>query len=184
MNNAGWGDYQAEVKVEAASEETEEAFRARRDAAILGWREDKQQATFWKQRETASRATVSSILFPNPVKGTQRYDLGAGYKVKLVFGFNYTLGIKDMPNPLEPGETISIEKQAEDLQEAIRQVGNEGPFLADRLIKWKPELSATEYEALDPDNPNHMKIKALIDAIMTKKPASPQLELEEPKASQ
>lgn len=183
MNNAGWGDYNPEVQAVAGAAETPEAFTARRDAEILGWREDKQQLDFWKEREAASRITVSATLFPTPRKGTQRYELGAGYKVKLIHGLNYTLGDKDMVDPLRPGETIPVNRQVEDLQEAIAQVGNEGAFLADRIIKWRPELSATEYEALDPENPNHMRIKELIDAILTIKPASPQLTLEEPKAA-
>lgn len=181
MNNTGWGDYKPEAAVEAAPAETPEEFAARRDKEILAWNADKQQLGFYKAQEAASRAAVATTLFPTPRKGTQHYELGHGYKVTLVHGLTYTLGNKDMPDPLNPGETIKVEKQVEDLQEAIANLGNEGPFLAERLIKWKPELSETEYKALDADNPTHMQAKALIDAILTTKPASPQLTFVEPK---
>lgn len=181
MNNTGWGDYKPEVQAAPMPMESEAEFTARRDTEILNWKADKEKLAFYKAEEAASRARVTATLFPTPKKGTQRYELGNGYRVKLVHGNNYTLGNKDMPHPLEPGALYPVNKQVEDLQEAIANLGNEGPFLAERLIKWKPELSETEYLALDPEIEVHREAKALIDAILTVKPASPQLELEEPK---
>lgn len=127
------------------------------------------------------RVKVTETLFPTPKKGTQRYALNGGYNVKLVHGWTYSLGIKDMPNPDVEGETIPINKQIEDLQQAISETGNEGPLLAERLIKWKPELLPSEYLKLNPDYPVEKQIKDMIDALLTVKPASPQLAFEEPK---
>lgn len=176
----GWGNIAPEATAEAAPAETPEEFAARRDNAILTWRNNRQQLDFWKTEEANIRADVTAICFPNARKGTQRYDLGAGYKLKLVYGFNYTLGNKEMVDP-STNELIPVNKQVEDLEEAISQLGNEGPFLAERLIRWKPELVEKEYLALDPEIPAHAEAKALIDAILIVKPASPQLTLEEPK---
>jgi hypothetical protein len=183
MTNQGWGVPPAEANVEAAPVETPEEFAARRDNAILTWRHDKQQLDFWKGNEAARRAEVTAICFPEAKKGTQRYPLGSGYALKLVYGYNYKLGNKEMVDPINPGEAIPVRKQVEMLEDAIAELGNEGPFLAQRLIKWTPELVEREYLALDSDNETHMKAKALIDAILTITPASPQLALEEPKAS-
>ena len=180
MTNQGWGTPPV-ANAEAGAAETPEQFNARRDAEILSWRGLKQQLDFYKLEENKARLAVTATLFPTPKKGTQRYELGAGYKVKLVHGNNYKLGNKDLVDPVE-GEAIPINKQVEALEDAIREVGNEGSFLADRLIKWKPELSESEYLALDPENETHMKVKALIDANLTITPATPQLTLEEPKA--
>jgi len=181
MTTEGWGNVPAEVNAEVNAGESKEAFNARRDAELLEWRSLKEQAAFYTAQEKEARAKVTATLFPQATKGTQRYELGHGYKVKLVYGFTYTLGNKDLVDPAT-NEKIPVNKQVEELENAIAQLGNEGPFLADRLIKWKPELVEREYLALDKENPTHMEAKELIDAILTVKPASPQLTLEEPKA--
>lgn len=180
MDGEGWGQAPVEAHVEAAPAESEADFLARRDAEIMAWQAAKPVAAEAVERERELRARVTATLFPTPRKGTQRYDLGGGYKVKLVHGTTYNLGNKDMVDPAT-NEPIPIKKQVEDLQQAIAELGNEGPMLAERLIKWKPELSASEYEKLNVEFDIEAKAKALIDAILTTKPASPQLELEEPK---
>lgn len=141
---------------------------------VNNWLGIKQQLATVTLEEKELRATITGAFFPNPSKGTQRFDLGGGYKMKLVHGYRYELGNKD-------AET-SIEAQAQTLHQQIAALGNEGPFLADRLIKWKPELVAKEYEALDMANPTHAKAKELIEQILTVKDNSPQLTFEEPKA--
>ena len=154
--------------------ETPEALVARMKPTIENWLGLKANLAAVTLSEKEARATVSSAMFPSPVKGTQRFDLGGGYKLKLVHGYTYSLGIKD-------AET-SIEIQVQQLHAAIASLGNEGPFLADRLIRWKPELVASEYEKLDMSNPTHAKAKELIGDLLAVKDASPQLTFEEPKA--
>ncbi len=77
---------------------------------------------------------------------------------------------------------VPIESQVNGVIDAIEalEIGG-GSLLANRLIKWKPELVASEYEKLNPEFELDIKAKALIDSILTIKPASPQLTLEEPK---
>lgn len=181
MSNEGWGNYSPEAAVEAAPAETPEAFAARRDGIIQTWRAAIEPKKQWENYEKECRANVVGICFPRPVKGTQRYELGGGYKLKLVHGVTYTLGNKDMVDPIL-NEKVSIESQVRGVLEQIAALGNEGPMLADRLVKWKPELNATEYEKLSDEFDVEAKAKALIDTILTSKPASPQLTLEEPKA--
>jgi hypothetical protein len=56
--------------------------------------------------------------------------------------------------------------------------------IAERIVKWKPDLSVSEYETLAAsENETDIKAKTLIDAILTVKPASPQLTFEPPKAA-
>lgn len=180
MTSEGWGAPPV-AEATAAPVETPEAFLARRNHEIECWLAGKTTLENAKEDERSWREKVVSTLFPNPHKGTQRYELSGGYKVKLVHGLTYSLGIKDMPNPDIEGAVIPINKQIEDLQQAIHETGNEGPVLAERLIKWKPELSATEYEKLNVEYPVEKQIKEMIDALLTVKPASPQLSFEEPK---
>jgi hypothetical protein len=180
MTNEGWAGYNAEANAEAAPTETPQAFAARRDNEIMEWRGLKEQATFYVEQERLARAKVASTLFPNAHKGTQRYELGAGYKVKLQYGFTYTLGDKDLVDPATNAK-VPIASQVEGIEDAIAALGNEGPMLADRLIRWKPELVESEYLKLNPEFEIEKQVKALIDSILTVKPKSPVLELEEPK---
>lgn len=161
--------------------ETAEQFAARRDALINNWLAEKQRSTAAVEAERGIRANLTTLLFPTPVKGTQRYALNAGYNIKLVHGMTYTLGDKDMIDPAT-NTKVPIETQVEAVLKEISDMGNEGPLLAERLVKWKPELSESEYLKLDITLETDRKIKDLIDSILTIKPSSPQLTFEEPKA--
>jgi hypothetical protein len=164
--------------------ETPEAFNARRDAEILKWNKDKLLLTSIKEEEATSRATVAATLFPNPKKGTNRYQLGNGYAVKLVYGTTYTLGdktkVRDTPDGQVP---VPINNQVNEALARIRGLGNRGHELADELVKWKPELSEKAYLALNAEGADETDkmAKKIIDEILTTKPASPQLEFETPK---
>lgn len=161
--------------------EDPEHFRLRRNAEIEHWLNAKPILESAKQNEMDLRTKVTATLFPAPKKGTQRYDIGGGYKVKLVHGWTYTLGDKDMVDPANDMK-IPIRKQIEDLERAIIDThGEAGLQLVKRLISWKPDLSGAEYEKLDPENPLEVEVKTMIDAVLTIKPASPQLTFEEPK---
>lgn len=169
------------VEVGTAPIETPEAFVERRDKEIQTWLDAKPVLEQAKSAEAEARATVTKTLFPEPKKGTQRYNLNSGYKVKLVYGLTYTLGDKDKVD--DEGKKVSIESQVRAIEEKICDLGAEAELLCERLIRWKPELSASEYEKLDSDNATQLAIRNLIDGILTVKPASPQLTFEEPKAS-
>jgi hypothetical protein len=179
MANEGWGAPEV-APIPNDSGETEAQFIARRDAIINDWLANKQRLDSAKQAESETRLGVTSACFPNPKKGTQRYELNGGYKLKLVYGFNYKLGDKDMVDPAT-NEKISIAKQVEDLQDAISELGNEGPLLSERLIKWEPKLVEAEYLKLNSELPIEAKIKEMVDSLLTITPASPQLSFEEPK---
>lgn len=136
-----------------------------RDNLILAWRRSKEELDKAKEREMELRTQLAAMLFPNPSAGTQRFELGGGYSVKLVHKINYKLD----------------EDRVDDALDNIEKQGNEGAFLADRLVKTKHELSISEYKKLDPSNPSHKKIKAELDKVLTTSPGAPTLELEEPK---
>lgn len=147
------------------------------------WLSHKATLATAKTAEEESRALVSDALFPNPVKGTQRYtDPVSGAAIKLVHGWNYTLGDKDKIDP-SSGLKLPIATQVERVLDAIAELGERGEAIADRIVKWKPELAVTEYEALALSEVEvDIKAKTLIDEILTVKPAAPQLTFEPPKA--
>ena len=93
-------------------------------------------------------------------EGTENLELGNGYKLKAVFKVSRKLENKN-------GET----------QAAVNTIAGmeNGLIYAERLVKWTPELSVSEYKKL-PDN-----IRAVIDECVTSKAATPSLEIVEPK---
>jgi hypothetical protein len=122
-----------------------------------------------KELEMHARKSIVPIYFPDPknIEGTQNFDLGNDYKLKVVKKLNYRMAANDKV-------TAALD--------AIAEIGDEGKFIAERLVSYDPRLSVSEYKALDPANPVHKKIKATIDGVVTIAEGSPELTIIEPKA--
>jgi len=140
-------------------ENSEVMDKINRDMAIMSWRNAKQTLDAAKENEMQMRKNLTNLLFPNPVKGTQRFNLGNGYSIKLVHKLNYKLD-KD---------------RVEQALDKIEAQGPKGELIAERLVKFTPELSQTEYKLLSEID------KKIIDEVLTVEPGAPTLELEEPK---
>lgn len=131
---------------------------------IKSWNEAKLTLEAAKKLEMELRSKVIESEFVNhKEKGTENVELGAGYKLKAVFKQSITF-----VNSNKEGE---VEKALTKLE----KMGSEGAFIAERIVRWKPELSVTEYDKLD------TKYRKVIDEIIVTKPATPSLELVEPK---
>lgn len=124
-----------------------------------------------KELEMALRLEVVARYFANETKpkGTFNFELGNGYKLKLEKKQYIKVG--DIPEG----------KALEDTLDEIAKIGNVGSVLADRLVKFSPELSVTEYNKLDDADDQEKRIKALIDAHITVTPATPTIKIVEPK---
>lgn len=144
---------------------------AERDKRLLAWQAAKEALAVAKEGEMSLRTAAASFMLPEDQRksGVNNVELGNGYVAKLTHKINYNI--------------VGANEAVETVQDEIEKVGNEGAFLADRLIKWTPELSLTEYKALDMANPSHVKIKALVDTVLETKSGAPTLEIKEPKAS-
>jgi len=107
-----------------------------------------------KNSELFARDLVASYAFPvqGRKEGMNNLELGDGRTVKLTHKVNYTLD----------GDNEAIEKAEDECAEA----GNEGSFLAERIITWEAKFSKSEYNKLQADNPTHMKVKAAIDKVL------------------
>lgn len=146
--------------------DTDDYTKFNDEQLIAHWHKTAQLAATWKAKEAALREEVVNRIFANNVMaGTYNYELGQGYKLKCVR--------KDTYKPVTKvnGEGITIS----DALQRIRELGNEGNFIADRIIKWNPELSITEFK----QSPDNIK-KIILDAVIIK-PAMPTLEVIEPK---
>lgn len=140
---------------------------ASRDAKILAWQAAVEALAVAKDAEATLRRQVLAEAFafePEALReGTENFELGSGYKLKAVFKIARSLNNSD----------DAVDKALT----RIEKTGAEGQFVAERLVKWKPELSVSEYKKL-PD-----KLKKIIDEVVTSKEATPSLELIAPKSN-
>jgi hypothetical protein len=113
----------------------------------------------YKQKESELRTEIVRRSFDTAPTGTTNISLPKGFVLKCVKKVNYNVDQKNIKVALA----------------AIAKLGNEGEFIAGRLIKWKAELSLTEYKQI-PDS-----VKKIIDGAITIVPAMPTLEIVEPK---
>jgi hypothetical protein len=171
----GWPSNEPETPVER------EYTLAELTAMAGQWVAKRKELEAIKAAEMEERKQLSRILFPTPKKGTQRYDFGSGYFIKLQYKLTHKLGDKDKVD--SQGIKVSIADQVIDVQNKMEELGERGKFLSERLIKWAPALSVSEYESLDLGDPIEKKCFDLITEILTIEEASPTLEPEEPKVS-
>ena len=139
---------------------------ANRDAKIIAWEAAVKALAAAKDAEAALRKEVLAEAFafdPEALReGTENFELRNGYKLKAVFKISRNLN----------NENEAVDK----VLSKIEKTGPEGAFIAERLVKWKPELSVSEYKKL-PE-----KFKKLFDEVVTSKEAMPSLELVAPKS--
>lgn len=133
--------------------------------AVTEWQAAVQAAAAAKDNEMELRLIVANLGFKfdknEERKGTENIELGDGYKLKAVFAMRASVNNKD--------------DAADKMLTKLEKTGPEGKFIADRIVKWKPELSLTEYNQLD------KKFKAIVDEVVTFTVATPALELVVPK---
>jgi hypothetical protein len=140
-----------------------------RDVLLAEWEAAKVTLERAKASEMEVRKAVFSYCFPNPTVGTQRIPLSGGFNLKAVHS--------ETTKIVAPNEKID---EAEDKAAAI---GNEGTFLFERIITWKPEFSKSEYKKLDTSLTVHAQVKKLVDELIETKSGAPALEIEAPKAT-
>lgn len=128
---------------------------------LAQWEKAKTEAAKFKELENQLRiAYVEAVSNPKKLAGTENIELGNGYKAKIVKKQNYNVNQDDVNKALD----------------AIENSGPEGKFVSERLIKWKAELSKTEYDALSETH------KKMIDEVLTVTPGTPTLEIVAPKS--
>jgi hypothetical protein len=122
--------------------------------------------------EQRLRLVVFELEFPSPEEGTNRAPLPDGRELVCQYPYSYKLANKE-------GET-------EKALDAITAISQQAGFIADRLIKWEPDLSIKEYRTLNPDNPagqtpEQKAIIAILQGVLTIKPGMPQMKIEQAK---
>lgn len=139
-----------------------------RDRVLAEWQTAAAALEAAKADEMAKRKLAFPVVFGTEAKeGTNRVPLANGWSVKGVRKVNYKLD-SDITK-------VNV------AYAAVEALGNEGPFLASRILKRVYDFGQGEYKKLDPANPTHAQAKALIDAILTTSDGAPTLEIEAPK---
>lgn len=128
-----------------------------RDDQILAWNEAKKELDALKEREMEMRKHIVSSQFDEDKVGTQNVELGNGWKLKAVTTVRY-----------------NVERDTEKVDDVLDQLED---WQAERLVKWKPELSVSEYKKLDDAD------REKVDSILTIVPGSPTLTLVAPKGA-
>lgn len=146
-----------------------------KDQLIMDWQQAKASADNAIALERRLRTQVVDTVFPKETRrvGTNNHDLGRGFTLRAVCSLSYKL---DSSNDSAATTAVADE---------IEELGNEGAFLVDRLIKWKPELSVSEYKKLQEraatEDQFAKKVLALLEPVLTITDASPQVEVVVPK---
>lgn len=133
-----------------------------RDELILEQAKAAEQAKFWKERDAELRGMIYGANFQGMEDGKQHtIELGNGYKLKGKRPISYKLDVETTKTALQ----------------YLRELGNEGTFVADRVVKWKPELSLTEYNKMSEQQ------RKILDAALTTTPGLPVIELVKPEGA-
>lgn len=140
------------------------------DQCLMYWQSLKDALIAAKEAELEFRKYVVTREFPKPEEGMNTKDLGNGYQLKAGIKYNYNLLDND-----------TVEK----CLNKIESLGNEGKFIADRLVSWKPSFLLTEYRTLQDDAAKGSKfandVLNVVNEMLEIKEAAPSLEIKEPK---
>lgn len=144
-----------------------------KDGMLLLWQKSKDMLTHWKELEMEWRKVCAEFLVPDKTEGTVNVELGAGYKAKVVHKYNYKLD--------------SDNDKIWSALDKISKVGNEGQFIAERLVSWTPNFLKIEYTTLQEEAAKgSQQAKDILDIVngemLIITEAAPTLAIVEPKA--
>jgi hypothetical protein len=140
------------------------------DRLLLLWEQRKRAVELAKELEMEIRKYIVKREFPEANEGMNTKELGNGYQLKSSVKYNYNLA---------DNNTV------ENCLDRIKGLGNKGPFIADRLVSWKPSFLLTEYrqlcEDLDKGDQTAIAVLNIVNEMLTITDGTPTLEIKEPK---
>lgn len=119
-----------------------------------------QEAKKVVEAEQALRKEVMALFFPEPVEGTNKFELEAGWSLKATHKIERKVDEAALPAVLQQ----------------LREMG----VNPDPLIRTKPDLDTKAYKSLVQINPDAAHV---FEQALTIKPGSPTVELVPPKAA-
>ncbi len=168
---------QPSTKPEWLTHEIEEVLKLRhyplnQDGLLMLWKYYQSELQRYKELEMHTRKVCASVLAPAKSEGTTNVPLGNDYQAKIVNKYNYKLPDND---------------KVWSILDKIGSIGNQGKFIADRLISWQPNFLKTEYVTLQEEAEKGSEdakaiLKVVNDELVTIEIAAPTLTIVEPKA--
>lgn len=142
-----------------------------RDGVLMLWQKAKDDLEKAKSFEMDIRKIAVKITVENPKEGMNTVELGNGFTAKAQIKYNYKLADNDT---------------VEACLNNISKIGNEGSFIADRLVSWHPQFLLSEYRILKEEKEKGSKEAELIlneiNKMLIITDASPTLEIKAPKS--
>jgi hypothetical protein len=146
----------------------EDDYVEKRNHLLEIWQDSKNALETAKAKEMYLREiAVNFMANPAKVGRVDTVDLANGYKAKLKIPINYGF-VKDSDGKLD-------KTRLDKALSKIEKDGGAGELIAERLVKWTPALSLTEYKLL---TPKHL---AIINEVLITSEGTPTLEIVEPK---
>lgn len=147
-------------------------YPVNQDGMLMLWKETEAELKRLKELEMEYRKVCVSFLTPTKPEGTTNVPLGEGWNAKVVNKYNYKLKDND-----------TVDKALD----KVSKIGNEGAFIAERLVSWTPNFLKTEYTTLQEEAAKGSEtakqiLKIVNDEMLIIDNAAPTLELKEPKA--
>lgn len=127
-------------------------------ADIEQWYKMHQELSRLRAAEMLLRKKIFSGLFPEPVEGTNKHELGDGWLLKATYSLTRDID----PGALSVARDMLIERKIN----------------PDVLVNYKPSLVKSAYNKLTDDE------RAFFDQVLIVKPGSPSLEIVLPKSAQ
>lgn len=157
--------------------ETEAERRKKLDAALVQWQSAKDALETAKEAEMNLRKYCFQLAFTDAKEGMNSLELGSGYVLKGGKKLNYNL---KAPVGYDGDAVDAVDEVAE----KFGQISNEGKFIAERLFKFKVDLSVSEYRKLTEDAKHSAGAKVMLtelNKVLEISEGSPTLEIREPK---
>ncbi len=148
---------------------SEAEYIAERDRLLVDWQAKKAALEVAKEDELTARK-LAVMFMHDPAKSgtTENVELGGGYKATMKVPVRYGF--------IQNAEGKTDKARIEKALSKIEKDGEAGELIAERLVKWTPELSLTEYKQLSD------KYRKIIDDVIITSEGTPTLEIKEPKA--
>jgi hypothetical protein len=141
-----------------------------KDELRAKWEEADSARAAWAAHEKLLREKMVERFSVEPKEdGTESVDLPDGKALKIKRTVRYELDDKTVAGSNSDASPLDI------ALEKIEDTIDGGKLIADRLVKFKPSLSVSEYKQLGDD------AKKIIDTAVTIKPGSTSIEIVTPK---
>lgn len=104
-----------------------------------------------KDMEKKARDAALAANFPKPNEGTNTAEFNSGPKLKAQYNTKRKFVVPDkvdVPSSIED-KAPTVNDAVDHMIERLRRASNEGAFIAERLVKWSPTISNSEYNELD-----------------------------------